>query len=152
VNKGLITAVNDIFQHSPEKIMHYIKTEDETGKTLIFYAAYYNYQNLVLYLLGKGADPLKVDDNGVSIFHICAYRGYQEVINLVLNYQRHTLRRKYFQVIKDLKKQFKIKKSDVNKGVLVSPDAHLDHVKNNFRNFMDAINEAFDNYLEEVKS
>ena len=58
VNEGRITQLNDIFlQLSPKEIKNAVQACDESGKTLLHYAGYYNYVNLVLYLLNKGADP-----------------------------------------------------------------------------------------------
>lgn len=92
----MITVLNDHIQKlqysEPDEVAKLVNTIDEEGKPPLQYAAYYNYKNLVLYLLTKGANWLAVNRNGKNIFHIACYMGHVDLISLVVNYQRHVER------------------------------------------------------------
>jgi hypothetical protein len=115
------------------------------------FPSYYNYQNIVLYLLTRGADPFIADNKDRNCFHILGFKGLTECIILILNFLRHKIRKAALASLKKYKKDYGFLKSDIKKGVLVSPNQSLHSVQNNFHQFMPKVVEVFANeYLHEV--
>lgn len=44
-----------------------------------------------MYLLMKEADPFIVTGSGMTVFHVCAYRGHLECAMIIYNTLRHKL-------------------------------------------------------------
>jgi ankyrin repeat protein len=53
-----------------------IKKTDVGEKPLLLYSAFYNSPVSTLYLLQRGANLWDEDNEGKSIFHLCAYTGH----------------------------------------------------------------------------
>lgn len=87
--------------------------------------SYYNYQNIILYLMQKGADPFITDQKGRNCFHILGFKGLTECIVIIFNYLRHVIRKKALYLLKKYKKEYGFLKSDIKKGILVSPNQSL---------------------------
>ncbi|EGR33877.1 hypothetical protein IMG5_033560 [Ichthyophthirius multifiliis] len=153
VSSGRITLINDHFQHlqkinQESEIIRLVNSMDMEGKTPLFYACYYNFQNLIVYLLTKGSDPFIITSSGQNLFHLCCYLGHSECISLVLNYCKHIDRLKLFQNIKQEMKQYYFKRTDIRQGILISSDKHNPLVKERFNNFRHQIYVLFKKYLE----
>ncbi len=112
--------------------------------------SYYNYRNLVLYLLSKGADPYQIDHEGKSPYHIVSYYGRYECASLIINYEKHILRRDLKFYLKELMHEYKIKNSDVIKGTLVCPDKHLPETQERFEVFRARACELLESSLEKL--
>lgn len=107
---------------SEENIKKVVETCDQDNKSLLFYACYYNYQNLVLYLLKKGAKCFLESKQNQNLFHICCFYGHSECISYIWNF--HLIKKKiklYFKY-RELVRQFKITKLEYS---------NLNQLKNN---------------------
>lgn len=93
--------------------MSLVNQKDGDNRTALFYAVYYNYENLVLYLLTKGADPYLIDGENQNIFHVIMQYGRFKCLQLIMNYERHELRVELFKLIHINMKKLDIKKSDI---------------------------------------
>ncbi|EAS06627.2 ankyrin domain protein (macronuclear) [Tetrahymena thermophila SB210] len=152
---GHITKINEHFQKLEKngqtiEITRICNSMDAEGKTPLFYACYYNFQNLVMYLLMKGADPYITAQNGQNVFHLCCFMGHTECIALILNFERHKDRIKLFQDLKQEMKQYYFKRTDVRSGVLVSPDKHNPLVQERFQIFRSSIKNVFKGFLNTI--
>jgi len=128
-----------------------IFANDFLGFFPLTFLSYYNYQNIILYLLTKGADPFIVDNKGRNCFHILGFKGLSDCINIILNYQRHIIRKQALALLKKYKKEYGFLKSDIKKGVLVSPNQSLATVKANFASYMPIVERIFkEEYLDQV--
>lgn len=83
VRAGKITEINEIFHQwsiskgdKIDNISKCISALDDEGKTPIHYTAYYNYKNLALYFLMKGANPFLASREGKTIFHVGCFMGH----------------------------------------------------------------------------
>ena len=119
-------------------------------KKILFLNSYYNYKNLVLYLLKKGCDPYKSDKQGQNIFHLVCFYGRFDCLSLILNYERHLERVKLTILVKELMKEYKFKRTDINDGILVSPDKHMLKIQNKFNEFNEKIEEIYKDYIENL--
>ena len=95
----------------------------------------------------KGADPHIQDLNHTSIFHLSCFLARVDCISLVINYERHILRVETKMKIKSLLHEFNFKKSDINKGVLVSSDKHIVEVQRRFDEFKYNIYRLFEDFV-----
>jgi len=102
---------------------------------------------LVLYLLMKGADPHIQDLNHTNIFHVACFLARIECISLVVNFERHVLRVDTKKKIKSLLNEFGFKKSDINKGVLICSDKHIEQVQRRFDEFKYNISRLYEDFV-----
>lgn len=56
------------------------------GLRLIHYAVFQNDLEMLYYLLECGADPNVMDDVGYTPVHICAEKGYSDLITMLMDY------------------------------------------------------------------
>jgi len=103
-------------------------------------------------LLTKGADPFILDKQGRNIFSILAFKGLTDIINIVKNFYRHTIRKNCLTILKKAKKTYSFLKSDIQKGQLVSPDQTLPSVQANFKKFLPIVEKTFkQSYLDQLE-
>lgn len=62
-----------------------LNPKGEETKPLLLQAAFHNSPVSVLYLLRRGANLNATDNEGKSVFHICAYTGHDEVLKVIRN-------------------------------------------------------------------
>ena len=149
VKEGKITALSELFNSkNDEDIYKLVNIEDNLGRSPIFYAAYFDYRNLVLYLQIKGADPTLFDVEGNSVFHLCCDLGHYQSLLMIMNFFYFLERENLDKNLKALQMNYNMKRSDVNFGKLTSPDAHLLHVSNNFKGFDQSAKDLYLRYLD----
>lgn len=98
----------------------------------------------------NGSEPSISDMDDRTIFHLLSDRGNLEALDMVINYFYFDLREYTDEMVKKIQREFGIKKSDVRKGKLISPDKHIIEVQERFNKFMDAIHELYIDYLRRV--
>jgi hypothetical protein len=151
VKSGKITKLAELLHgRRLAELQQLLNTKDPEGRTPLFYACYYNYKNLVLFLLLKGADPSIVDFNQVNLVHVLVDQGNYESLVMLINYIHFDFKGEVDLEMKRIQKEFNMKRSDVSKGVLVSPDAHMELVRTNFSEFMTHITHLYTDYQRRV--
>jgi len=98
--------------------------------------------------MSKGADPFICQNKGQSIFHICCYLGHFDCLLIVLNFLWHSQRVKLADVGRRLINQFKIKRTDVRNGELLTSKRHLPEEKLRFKDFQTQILNTNKEFLE----
>ncbi|CAD8136125.1 unnamed protein product [Paramecium octaurelia] len=126
-----------------------INSKDLEGKTPLFYACYYNFKNIVMYLLMKGADPLLTSKSGFNVYHVCAQRGNLECLQILCNMFRHKLNMIKWEELKLAMQRYQFKKSDAQKGQLVNADKHLKQVQSRFYQFQEIVSEQYQQFLDQ---
>ena len=72
-----------ILDYYPE----YLNEQSEfSGQTDLMYSSWNNYENMVKYLLDKGADPDKVDNVGKTALIYAVDEGHEKVVRMLLEY------------------------------------------------------------------
>ena len=151
VRLGKVIQLAEFFQgRSANELEELVNEKDMDGRTALFHACFYNYKNIVLYLMMKGADPSVIDIHGNSVFHLLVYKGNIESLVMIINYFYFDLREYVDDHLHSIKKMFALKKSDVRRGELVSPDMHQPEVKENYEKFSFAVLELYKDYHERV--
>lgn len=69
-----------------EDLLHRINEPINKGLRLIHYAAFQNDMEMLYFLLECGADPNVMDDVGYTPVHICAEKGYSDLITMLMDY------------------------------------------------------------------
>ena len=89
VKEGKITHLAALFNDNkvrPDDIKRILNTSDGENRTCLFYACYYDYRNLVLYLIIKGANITDKDSDSKSIFHWLCYYGNFRSLTMIKNF------------------------------------------------------------------
>ena len=66
--------------------------------------------------------------NGITVFHVCAYRGHLECVIIIYQYMHHFSKRTLMDGLKASMKKYGFKSSDVKHGIMVSLDRNLKSV------------------------
>ncbi|KAM3136330.1 hypothetical protein pb186bvf_011629 [Paramecium bursaria] len=146
---GKITQLNKMLQTIKQDSI--VNSKDPEGKTPLFYACYFNFQNIVMYLLMKGADPFLITQSGINVFHICCYRGHLECVQIIYHYLRHKSNMEYTEKLKQSQRKYSFKKSDVQLGQLLSSDKHLKQTQQRFAQFQKEVHEYYTQFLEQLR-
>lgn len=148
VKAGKIVELASFLNKQDENsIYRLVNSRDHLNRDPIFYACFYDYRNLVLYLLMKGADTDTKDIEGNSIFHILCNWGHYRSLLMIKNWLYYHERVKLYFHLHRLKLEKKIKRSDIVQGDIKSPDQHLKSVKSNCEYFLMEAARLYETYL-----
>lgn len=68
----------------PDYVEKMVNMKDDSKIHPLFLATFMGNKEVTKFLLAQGADPLSASDqNGVTLLHICAERGYSELASLL---------------------------------------------------------------------
>ncbi|CAD8132274.1 unnamed protein product [Paramecium pentaurelia] len=145
---GKLTSLEN-WMHQFNNVEEIINSKDSEGKTPLFYACYYNFKNIVMYLLVKGADPFLTSKSGFNVFHVCAQRGHFECLQILFQMFRHRQNILKWEELKITMKKYQFKKSDSQKGQLINADKHLKQVQQRFQQFQTIVSEQYQQFLDQ---
>jgi hypothetical protein len=117
---------------------------------MLFYASFFNYKNIVLYLMFKGGNPFIINSKNVSTFHVIADKGNLNALLMIFNFEYFKKREELLENIKMKLKECSMKASYVKGGENRSPDKHQIQVRENFERFMSYIRQFYETYLSDV--
>ncbi len=83
---GKIVSLQFFLDHRQD-----INAQDANGCSPVVIATQYNQISAVVYLTKNGADLTLRDNNGDTPVHWAAYKGYEELVGLLLHFQPHDL-------------------------------------------------------------
>ncbi len=83
---GKIASLQFFLDHRQD-----INAQDANGCSPVVIATQYNQVSSVIYLTKNGADLTLKDNNGDTPVHWAAYKGFEELVGLLLHFQPHDL-------------------------------------------------------------
>ncbi|CAD8044189.1 unnamed protein product [Paramecium primaurelia] len=146
--EGKLTLLHKLIS-SVDNVKQVVNSKDQEGKTALFYACYFNFQNIVMFLLMKGADPFIISTSGYNVFYICAYRGHIECLQIIYQMLRHNLNMTSIEELKLTMKKYRFKKTDSHHGELTCSDKHLKQVQQRFQAFQTEVHDQYQKYLDQ---
>lgn len=127
--------------------------QDELGRSPLDIASYFNYKNIALFLAIKSGTPaeymqqeLNIDKEGRSCYHTLGYRGNYDTLMTLLNYERVCLKKVISDELHGVKKQYRFKNLDIDKGHLVSTVYHDADTIRRHQDFNMRANGLFERY------
>ena len=121
---GKLTTIVEQFNHQEikksKKIVESSVTESDLRRNALQISAFLNYPNIFLYLLTFDADPYYCDDNNQSTWHIIGYRGHTQLMGILLNHMKYTMKFNSLKIIDNIKGKFGFSNLDIVKGKLSS--------------------------------
>ncbi|CAD8138750.1 unnamed protein product [Paramecium pentaurelia] len=103
-----------------------INSKDPEVKTPLFYSCYFNFKNILMYLLIKGADPFLISKSDL-MYIISVHK--EEILNQC--------------------KSINLKKTDSQKGQLINADKHFKQVQLRFSQFQAILSELYQQFLDQ---
>lgn len=116
----------------------------------IYLAAYLGFSNLFLYYLTFKGNPYERNDSGQSCFHAIFYRGELKILNLVLNYERMSLKLTSLENIENIKKSYGFSKLDIVKGKLSRAVSKTETNLKKFNSFQRKLKEEAENFIKNM--
>lgn len=94
VSEGLLSAV-----HMGRNNGNTVKVLDGHRRTPLHYSAYLNLDPMSLYFLLCGLETTALDQNCQSVYHVLMAKGSVKALQIILNFEIHTLRKELYEWI-----------------------------------------------------
>ena len=118
---GKITTIIEQFNQQPiEQSENCVQESISTdcNRNALQIAAFLNFSNIFLYLLTFKAKQNYQDLNKQSTWHILAYRGHKNLLGILFNFNRYSLKMEILKEIDNIKKNSGFSGLDIVKGKL----------------------------------
>lgn len=162
VREGLLTELVKKFTQSgqpmnPNDILQLLVQKDEGERTPIDLACYLGYKNIALYLLSKMGKPsdfvqteFNIDKEGRSCFHIMCYKGQDETLAMIINYERECLKKSISDELQAVKSACRLKALDVIHGQLNASTFHDADTVRRHMDFNIRVTSLFEKYANMI--
>lgn len=147
---GKLTNISEYFENFPNNNL--MASKDERGNNPFDIACFLGYKNIVLYFLKWGVDATAIDLKGRNSFHFLLAKREYDTLMLVVNYVKHQTKEELYHNVKNLKKMYGFKNSDIKHGELTSTGFQSEETINKYQDFMSSMERlaahTFQEYLK----
>jgi len=132
VSAGLLTEIVKKLTDSGQILnqndyLQWLNHQDEDNRTPVDVSCYLNYKNIAVFLMTKLGPPkffidskFNLDKDKRSCFHAMCFKGNNECLTTVLNYERECLKNYFYTELYAALAYSKLKTLDIVKGKLSS--------------------------------